>query len=96
MHGQLKARLFFLCVIVLGRVLILSFRFSSLLGFYVGFEASLIPTLAIIIIWGAQPERLLAGMYLMMYTISASLPLLVSLLLFHRANGRSYIYFEYR
>jgi NADH-ubiquinone oxidoreductase chain 4 len=49
--------------------------------FYFLFEASLVPTLMIILGWGYQPERLQAGIYIIIYTIAASLPLLLCLLL---------------
>nr|VFU78691.1 NADH dehydrogenase subunit 4 [Proasellus cavaticus] len=60
--------------------LILAFSSSSLLMFYIFFEASLIPTFILILGWGYQPERLQAGTYMMLYTIFASLPLLIVLL----------------
>jgi NADH-ubiquinone oxidoreductase chain 4 len=47
--------------------------------FYVFFESSLIPTLFLILGWGYQPERLQAGIYLLFYTLLASLPLLVGI-----------------
>nr|APD14857.1 NADH dehydrogenase subunit 4 [Anisolabididae sp. NS-2016] len=59
--------------------LIMTFSTMSMLMFYISFEASLIPTLLLILGWGYQPERLQAGMYLMIYTLLASLPLLVSI-----------------
>nr|QOY44585.1 NADH dehydrogenase subunit 4 [Solenaia oleivora] len=68
-------------VLVLTLVLIICFSLSSLFSFYVMFEFSLIPILLIILGWGYQPERLQAGKYMMLYTVSASLPLLVLILL---------------
>ena len=64
------------CIILLLRLLI-SFNTSSLIIFYIRFEASLIPTLLLIMVWGYQPERLQASIYLIIYTVTASLPLLV-------------------
>nr|AVW86186.1 NADH dehydrogenase subunit 4 [Eulepethus nanhaiensis] len=64
-----------------------SFSANNLFLFYIMFESSLIPTLLLILGWGYQPERLQAGMYLMLYTITASLPLLLSLLLIQKNNG---------
>nr|AXJ93398.1 NADH dehydrogenase subunit 4 [Cheilonereis cyclurus] len=64
---------------MLALILTLAFSASHLFLFYIMFEASLIPTLLIIMKWGYQPERLQAGMYLMLYTISASLPLLMGI-----------------
>nr|YP_004935115.1 NADH dehydrogenase subunit 4 [Trimusculus reticulatus]AEQ93938.1 NADH dehydrogenase subunit 4 [Trimusculus reticulatus] len=63
----------------LGVVLIAAFSSPNIIFFYVFFEASLIPTLVLIIGWGYQPERLQAGSYMMLYTVAASLPLLVIL-----------------
>jgi NADH-ubiquinone oxidoreductase chain 4 len=40
----------------------------------------LIPTLFLILGWGYQPERVQAGIYLLFYTLLASLPLLVGIL----------------
>nr|VFU78809.1 NADH dehydrogenase subunit 4 [Proasellus arthrodilus] len=67
-------------MILLLLTLILAFSCSNLLMFYIFFEASLVPTFIIIMGWGYQPERLQAGVYMMLYTIFASLPLLVVLL----------------
>nr|YP_009228555.1 NADH dehydrogenase subunit 4 [Aculamprotula tientsinensis]ALP29951.1 NADH dehydrogenase subunit 4 [Aculamprotula tientsinensis] len=64
-------------VLVLTVVLVFCFSVSSLLNFYIMFEFSLIPILLIILGWGYQPERLQAGKYMLLYTVSASLPLLV-------------------
>jgi len=49
------------------------------MGFYFFFEATLIPTLWLILKWGYQPERLQAGVFIIIYTAGASVPLLVSL-----------------
>jgi len=79
---------FFLCVGGLCLVLILTFSSLNLLSFYFYFEASLIPTFLIILGWGYQPERLQAGIYFLFYTLTASLPLLMSLVfLDYRLGG---------
>nr|QNN85792.1 NADH dehydrogenase subunit 4 [Euspira gilva] len=61
-------------------ILIIAFSMTSIMHFYFFFEASLIPTLMLILGWGYQPERLQAGMYMMIYTVAASLPLLLIIL----------------
>jgi len=66
-------------VVILCIILIITFSCNNLLIFYFYFEASLIPTLFIILGWGYQPERLQAGIYFLFYTLTASLPLLVIL-----------------
>nr|YP_009093871.1 NADH dehydrogenase subunit 4 [Marisa cornuarietis]AIT57579.1 NADH dehydrogenase subunit 4 [Marisa cornuarietis] len=68
---------FSLCILILNLILIMTFSMANTLMFYFMFEASLIPTLLLILGWGYQPERLQAGMYMMLYTVSASLPLLL-------------------
>jgi NADH-ubiquinone oxidoreductase chain 4 len=75
-------------------ILILCFLISHLLSFYIIFEASLIPTLLIIIKWGYQPERLQAGMYLIIYTISARLPLLIGIAYIYNFFGYRNIFFQ--
>nr|WPR14739.1 NADH dehydrogenase subunit 4 [Pseudomphala latericea] len=67
-------------VLMLNLILVVTFSLSNILYFYFLFEASLIPTLLIILGWGYQPERLQAGMYMMIYTVAASLPLLLIIL----------------
>nr|ACT80186.1 NADH dehydrogenase subunit 4 [Asphondylia rosetta] len=60
--------------------LVLSFLIYNYLYFYILFEISLIPTLYLILGWGYQPERIMAGLYLLFYTMFASLPLLLNIL----------------
>nr|WSP02129.1 NADH dehydrogenase subunit 4 [Gesonula punctifrons] len=71
---------FVFMVLFLMIMLYCSFSSLSLLSFYIFFEASLVPTLLLILGWGYQPERLQAGVYLIFYTLVASLPLLLSFL----------------
>nr|YP_008379288.1 NADH dehydrogenase subunit 4 [Nautilocaris saintlaurentae]AGS12708.1 NADH dehydrogenase subunit 4 [Nautilocaris saintlaurentae] len=67
--------------------LVLTFSCLDYLMFYVCFESSLIPTLILILGWGYQPERLQAGIYMLFYTLFASLPLLVSLISLYKMEG---------
>lgn len=53
---------------------------KNILNFYIFFEIVLIPTIILITIDGKQPERLQARIYLIIYTITASLPLLIRIL----------------
>lgn len=71
-------------IICLLFLLILTFRTTNLFLFYVFFERRLIPTIFLIFGWGYQPERLQAGLYLLFYTLFASLPLLIVLFYFKR------------
>nr|YP_009500799.1 NADH dehydrogenase subunit 4 [Alpheus japonicus]AXB37193.1 NADH dehydrogenase subunit 4 [Alpheus japonicus] len=67
--------------------LVLIFSSVVYLTFYIFFEGSLIPTMILILGWGYQPERLQAGVYMLFYTLFASLPLLVSLLMLYYKGG---------
>jgi NADH-ubiquinone oxidoreductase chain 4 len=71
---------FFIFVILFLLIMLyLTFRTSNLFLFYMFFERRLIPTLFLILGWGYQPERLQAGIYLLFYTLLASLPLLIGI-----------------
>nr|YP_010444622.1 NADH dehydrogenase subunit 4 [Haplodiplatys aotouensis]UTI38885.1 NADH dehydrogenase subunit 4 [Haplodiplatys aotouensis]UTI38898.1 NADH dehydrogenase subunit 4 [Haplodiplatys aotouensis] len=72
-------KLFNLTILILMLILMSTFNTTNMFNFYLFFEASLIPTLIIILGWGYQPERIQAGTYLMFYTIIASMPLLVTI-----------------
>lgn len=71
--------------------LIFSFSFNNFLLFYVIFECSIIPVLFLILGWGYQPERAQAGIYLLFYTLFASLPLLVIVFLDYNSKGGSIV-----
>lgn len=78
---------FLFVVIILTIMLYCTFRRISLLSFYIFFESRLIPTLFLILGWGYQPERVQAGIYLLFYTLLASLPLLVGILFIYNSLG---------
>jgi len=85
-HSKDKSKVFSITVSLLALILIISFSRSNIIMFYIIFEASLIPTIFLIIIWGAQPERLQASFYFIIYTIIASLPLLLRLTILFSSN----------
>nr|YP_010490404.1 NADH dehydrogenase subunit 4 [Ashinkailepas seepiophila]UWM12890.1 NADH dehydrogenase subunit 4 [Ashinkailepas seepiophila] len=77
-NNYFKSKFSFVLMLML-IFLFLTFSSLDLISFYIFFEGSLIPIYMLIMGWGYQPERLQAGIYLLLYTIFASLPLLVSL-----------------
>nr|UFZ13016.1 NADH dehydrogenase subunit 4 [Protohermes hainanensis] len=79
--------LFIINLIVLMIMLICSFSAINLFMFYLFFESSLIPVLFLVLGWGYQPERLQAGMYLLFYTLFASLPMLISIFYIYNSEG---------
>nr|YP_009310613.1 NADH dehydrogenase subunit 4 [Euthrix laeta]AOT80824.1 NADH dehydrogenase subunit 4 [Euthrix laeta] len=74
-------------------MLYMTFSSMNLFMFYLFFEGSLIPTLMLIIGWGYQPERIQAGMYLLFYTLFASLPLLMGIFYIYNNIESMCIYF---
>nr|YP_009236712.1 NADH dehydrogenase subunit 4 [Telchinia bonasia]AMJ17171.1 NADH dehydrogenase subunit 4 [Telchinia bonasia] len=83
---------FLLNIIFLLLMLYLTFSVMNLFMFYLFFESSLIPTLMLIIGWGYQPERIQAGLYLLFYTLFASLPLLMGIFYIYQEMNYMMIY----
>nr|YP_010728523.1 NADH dehydrogenase subunit 4 [Endochironomus albipennis]WEF49764.1 NADH dehydrogenase subunit 4 [Endochironomus albipennis] len=82
-------------ILLLLLLLLLTFLSLNLFMFYIFFESSLIPTLFLIFGWGYQPERLQAGLYLLFYTLFASLPLLMALFyIFKSFNCLNFLFFK--
>nr|UPX88442.1 NADH dehydrogenase subunit 4 [Oreodytes sanmarkii] len=73
--------LFFLLMLMI--LLYCTFSSMNLFLFYLFFESSLIPTLILIMGWGYQPERLQAGIYLLFYTLFASLPMMMGIFYYY-------------
>nr|AJG02546.1 NADH dehydrogenase subunit 4 [Maniola hyperantus] len=84
---------FLMNIIMLMMMLYLTFSVMNLFLFYLFFEASLIPTLMLIIGWGYQPERIQAGLYLLFYTLFASLPLLLGIFYTYSSMNSMMMYF---
>nr|YP_008592411.1 NADH dehydrogenase subunit 4 [Crossorhombus azureus]AFC88441.1 NADH dehydrogenase subunit 4 [Crossorhombus azureus] len=82
-----RQRLYITLLIMLQLFLIVAFGATELILFYIGFEATLIPTLLIITRWGNQPDRIQAGTYFLFYTLAGSMPLLVALLAMTNKTG---------
>nr|APT41514.1 NADH dehydrogenase subunit 4 [Lutzomyia trinidadensis] len=81
---QKQESLFMVMMLVLLILLILTFSTMNIFLFYLFFEGSLIPTFFLILGWGYQPERLQAGLYLLFYTLLASLPLLITIMYLYK------------
>lgn len=84
--------IFIFLVLLLSIILIIRFRSRNILTFYIWFEASLIPTALIIILWGYQPERIQSRIYLIIYTTTASLPLLLIIIKIISSNNHLNIF----
>nr|YP_009730185.1 NADH dehydrogenase subunit 4 [Ophiopholis mirabilis]QHT54267.1 NADH dehydrogenase subunit 4 [Ophiopholis mirabilis] len=82
-----ESRNFILLVLLILIFLTFTFSSNSFIGLFLGFEGTLIPTLFLITRWGAQQERIEAGLYFVFYTLISSLPLFLSLLYIYKANN---------
>jgi len=79
-------------IVLLAVSLFYSFRLFDLIGFYLFFEAVLIPISILVFKWGNQPERLQAGKYILLYTLFGSLPLLIVLLWLNLTRSVCWVY----
>nr|YP_010688336.1 NADH dehydrogenase subunit 4 [Mylabris phalerata]WBR65764.1 NADH dehydrogenase subunit 4 [Mylabris phalerata] len=86
-YSRFWSQMFMFVVICLMLSLFMAFSAINLFVFYVFFEASLIPTLMLIIGWGYQPERLQAGIYMLFYTVFASLPMMIAIFYYLNKNN---------
>nr|YP_009159098.1 NADH dehydrogenase subunit 4 [Aegista diversifamilia]AKP55335.1 NADH dehydrogenase subunit 4 [Aegista diversifamilia] len=79
--------LYTLLQLVLLFILTLCFSVNNFFMFYIFFESSLVPILLMIIGWGYQPERLQAGMYMIMYTVMGSMFLFAIIMYLYQATN---------
>jgi NADH-quinone oxidoreductase subunit M len=71
---------YFICLLTLDLLLILSFSTWNLLWFYIFFEAILIPMFIMIIRWGSRERKIKAAFYLFCYTVGGSFFMLIGIL----------------
>nr|YP_009526470.1 NADH dehydrogenase subunit 4 [Pteromalus puparum]AYM35230.1 NADH dehydrogenase subunit 4 [Pteromalus puparum]AZL93472.1 NADH dehydrogenase subunit 4 [Pteromalus puparum] len=85
-------KMFSIILLLLLLMLMLSFLSINYFMFYLYFEISLFPTFLLIMGWGYQPERINASMFMLLYTMFASLPMLIIIFnLFNYFNSLSYM-----
>jgi NADH:ubiquinone oxidoreductase subunit 4 (chain M) len=77
--------LYLIFIFILIRLFIV-FYSEALVRFYLGFEISVIPIFLIILGWGYQPDRVEAGVYIIIYTVFFSLPLLIGIYYFNMGH----------
>jgi len=82
--------LFFLLLLLFFR-----FSFSSLFLFYIRFEFVVIPTFFLILGWGYRVERFQARLYILFYTLVASLPFLFLLIEVYYMLDTFFFFFFY-
>lgn len=69
--------------VALSVAVFLSFKTKSLLLFYLFFEISILPITMILFLYGYQPEKLQASLFLLIYTVVGRLPLLLFIVNMH-------------
>ena len=80
LHTKQKESLFLRISLIQSLLLIITFISAYWVVTYLFFEGSLIPTLFMILVWGHNPERLYARIYFLLYTVGASLPMIIAFL----------------
>nr|AKS03981.1 NADH dehydrogenase subunit 4 [Spadella cephaloptera] len=71
---------FHLMIVILLMIVLSLFCTKNMMYFYIMFEFSLVPTMMMIFFFGYQPEKLQACSYFCLYTVTSSLPLLLSIM----------------
>jgi len=92
-NAQFERIFLTLIKLILG-FLVLRFRVKRVFEYYYFFEVVLLPIFLLIIGWGYQPERIRASLYMLFYTLTASLPLLLVVLSLGLVNGRTRIVYS--
>jgi len=78
---------YLLCFIGMEFLLMGVFTVLDLLGFYIFFEAVLIPMFLIIGVWGAREEKIRASYYFFFYTLVGSVLMLLSIFYIYLITG---------
>ena len=94
-HQRLSSTLFLRIVLSLVGILIGAFLVNDFMSFFILFERALIPIVTLVLVWGANPERLRAGIYIFVYTIVGSLPLLLSLIYLQSNSNTLFMFWNY-
>nr|UGS80394.1 NADH dehydrogenase subunit 4 [Lachesilla picticeps] len=87
MNSSFFKSYFMFVLLMLILFLLLSFYSINVFLFYLWFECSLIPTFFLILGWGYQSERLQAGVYMLLYTLIFSLPLMIMIFWMFKSLG---------
>uniref|UniRef100_A0AAU6PX36 NADH-ubiquinone oxidoreductase chain 4 n=1 Tax=Ophiothrix scotiosa TaxID=3135525 RepID=A0AAU6PX36_9ECHI len=79
-NSFLNQKIFIILIFIILFFLVVTFTANNFIALFLGFEGTLIPTLFLITNWGAQQERIEAGLFFVFYTLISSLPLFIGLL----------------
>lgn len=87
LKDEIKLNLLIIKLLLILIIIIINFLSLNLLIFYFIFEFRLILIFILLVLWGLGGLRLIAGYYLIFYTLFFSLPLLVILFNFINVYG---------
>nr|WHU54557.1 NADH deshydrogenase subunit 4 [Chelonus munakatae] len=82
-------------ILIMFNSMILFFFSMNILMFFIYFESSLIPITMLIFGWGNQIDRIQASMYMLIYTLFGSLPLLTMIIFFYKFMNSCLINYIY-
>jgi NADH:ubiquinone oxidoreductase subunit 4 (subunit M) len=80
-------KLFLIILMVLNLILVMVFLVKNVLTFYILFESTLIPVFIIVLLWGSRLEKLRAAYYLLFFTLSSSLLMLIAIIKVYIISG---------
>jgi len=78
---------FYISLISIELILFGVFSVMDILGFYILYEAVLIPMFLIIGVWGARKEKITAAYYFFFYTFVGSIIMLISIIYLYNETG---------
>jgi len=86
--SKIKNLFFLILIFRVGMVFIV----RNYLTFYIIFEVTLIPILVYIVLGGGRFDRIEAGIYILLYTLIVSFPLLINIFININLMGRGFIF----
>jgi len=78
---------FYISLLLIELILIFVFTVLDLLGFYIFYEAVLIPVFYLIGVWGSRKQKITASMYFFFYTLIGSVLMLISIIYIYSLLG---------
>jgi len=84
---KMGVKQFYWCLISIELLLFAVFTVLDVLGFYVVYEAILIPMVLIIGVWGARKEKITAAYYFFFYTLVGSILMLMGIIYLYNLAG---------
>ena len=78
---------YYISLFIVELLLICVFSVLDLLGFYILYEAILLPMFYVIGVWGSRKQKITASMYFFFYTLVGSILMLISIIYLYYLTG---------